>query len=325
MVPRTPICLTIAGSDSGGGAGIQADLKAFAAQGVHGASAITGLTAQSTVGVTRIDAVDPRMIVEQVRTVVSDLRVDAVKIGMVGSESGIGAVVEALDALPADVPVVLDPVMVAESGARLLPADAQAAFVRDLLPRTTVVTPNLPEALVLAGRDDLDADDATDDDVLEVARAIQAAGPGAVLVTGGHRAVAEDLLLLADGSVHRFAGERQPDGAAHGSGCTHSSTLAARLALGDDLPRAARTARAVAGEAVRRGLRDVGAGPGPVDVLDLPALRAAADGAASEAAGPDRVARSTADGSDGAGETSAVAAGASGDRAADLPDRVASP
>jgi hydroxymethylpyrimidine/phosphomethylpyrimidine kinase len=325
MVPRTPICLTIAGSDSGGGAGIQADLKAFAAQGVHGASAITGLTAQSTVGVTRIDAVDPRMIVEQVRTVVSDLRVDAVKIGMVGSESGIGAVVEALDALPADVPVVLDPVMVAESGARLLPADAQAAFVRDLLPRTTVVTPNLPEALVLAGRDGLDADDATDDDVLEVARTIQAAGPGAVLVTGGHRAVAEDLLLLADGSVHRFAGERQPDGAAHGSGCTHSSTLAARLALGDDLPRAARTARAVAGEAVRRGLRDVGAGPGPVDVLDLPALRADADRAVSEAAGPDRVARSTADGSDGAGDTGAVAAGASGDRAADLPDRVASP
>ncbi len=214
MVLRTPICLTIAGSDSGGGAGIQADLKAFAAQGVHGASAITGLTAQSTVGVTRIDPVDPRMIVEQVRTVVADLRVDAVKIGMVGSEPGIGAVVEALDALPAHVPVVLDPVMVAESGARLLESAAQEAFVRDLLPRVTVVTPNLPEALVLAGRDDLDLEAATDDDVLEVARDIQSAGPGAVLITGGHRAVAADLLLLPDGEVHRFAGERQPDGAA---------------------------------------------------------------------------------------------------------------
>lgn len=277
MAGRTPICLTIAGSDSGGGAGVQADLKAFAAQGVHGTSAITGLTAQSTVGVTRIDPVDPRMIVEQVAAVVGDLGVDAVKIGMVGSEPSIRAVVEALDLVPADVPVVIDPVMVAESGARLLEADAQRAYVRDLLPRATVVTPNLPEALVLAGRHDVDDLGALgDDDVLDVARAIRAAGPRAVLVTGGHRAVADDLLLREDDSALRFAGTRHADGAAHGSGCTHASTLAARLALGDDLPRAARVARAVAGEAVRRGLRDVGAGAGPVDVLDLPALRARA-------------------------------------------------
>jgi len=281
MAVRTPICLTIAGSDSGGGAGIQADLKAFAAQGVHGTSAITGLTAQNTVGVTLIDAVAPRMIVEQVHAVVRDLGVDAVKIGMVGSEPSIRAVVEALEVLPDCVPVVIDPVMVAESGARLLEADAQRAYVRDLLPRATVVTPNLPEALVLAGRDDVDDLDAlTDDDVLTVARTIQAAGPTTVLVTGGHRAAAEDLLLLEDGTALRLAGQRHPDGAAHGSGCTHSSTLAARLAVGDDLPRAARVARAVAGESVRRGLRDVGAGPGPVDVLDLPALRADAARAA---------------------------------------------
>ncbi|CAB4905855.1 unannotated protein [freshwater metagenome] len=277
MPVRTPICLTIAGSDSGGGAGVQADLKAFAAQGAHGTTAITGLTAQNTVGVTRIDPVDPRMIVEQVDAVLSDMAVDAVKIGMVGSEPSIRAVVAALQGLPEGVPVVIDPVMVAESGARLLEADAQRAFVRDLLPLATVVTPNLPEALVLAGRDDVDdLATLTDDDVLQVARTIADAGPDAVLVTGGHRAAAEDLLLLDDGTVLRLPGVRHADGAAHGSGCTHSSTLAARLAQGDDLPRAARVARAVAGEAVRRGLRDVGAGPGPVDVLDLPALRDAA-------------------------------------------------
>jgi hydroxymethylpyrimidine/phosphomethylpyrimidine kinase len=277
MAVRTPICLTIAGSDSGGGAGIQADLKAFAAQGVHGTSAVVALTAQSTVGVTRIDAVDPRMIVEQVRAVVGDLGVDAVKIGMVGSESSIGAVVEALGDLPADVPVVVDPVMVAESGARLLEADAQRAYVRDLLPLATVVTPNLPEAVVLAGRDDVrDLAILDDEDVLDLARTIQAAGPANVLVTGGHRTTAEDLLLLEDGTVRRMPGVRHADGAAHGSGCTHSSTLAARLAVGDDVVRAAHVARAEAGEAVRRGLRDVGAGPGPVDVLGLSDLRSSA-------------------------------------------------
>jgi hydroxymethylpyrimidine/phosphomethylpyrimidine kinase len=290
MSSRTPICLTVAGSDSGGGAGIQADLKAFAAQGVHGTSAITGLTAQNTVGVTRIDPVAPEMIVEQVRAVLRDLGADAVKVGMVGSEPSIRAVAAALGELPAGVPVVVDPVMVAESGARLLEADAQQAYVRELLPLATVITPNLPEALVLAGRDDVrDLGALGDEDVLELARRIQASGPANVLVTGGHRATAEDLLLLADGTTVRLAGERHPDGAAHGSGCTHSSTLAARLAVGDELPRAARVARAVAGEAVRRGLRDVGAGSGPIDVLDLPALRAAADRAA-RAAAPEGVA-----------------------------------
>ncbi|WP_210492746.1 bifunctional hydroxymethylpyrimidine kinase/phosphomethylpyrimidine kinase [Patulibacter sp. SYSU D01012] len=284
MVDRTPVCLTIATSDSGGGAGIQADLKAFAAQGVHGTSAIVGLTAQSTVAVTRIEQVSPAMIVEQVRVVVEDLGVDAVKIGMVGTQASIAAVVEALGLLPAGTPVVLDPVMVAESGARLLEPAAHRDLVEGLLPRTTVVTPNLPEALALAGLAD-DPERADDDArVEEVARAIAALGPSAVLITGGHRGVAADTLLLPDGSVRRFAGERHPDGAAHGSGCTHSSTLAARLALGDGLERAARVARAVAGEAVRRGLRDVGAGAGPVDALDLPALRALAAGVADAVA-----------------------------------------
>jgi hydroxymethylpyrimidine/phosphomethylpyrimidine kinase len=284
MAARTPICLTIAGSDSGAGAGIQADLKAFAAQGAHGASAITALTAQSTVGVTRIDAVAPDMIVAQARAVIDDLGVDAVKVGMVGSEPGIRAVAAVLRSLPAGTPVVVDPVMVAESGARLLEADAQAAYVRDLLPLATVVTPNLPEALVLAGRDEDPASVGGDDAVVSVARAIQARGPANVLITGGHRASADDVLLLEDGNVVVFGGARHPDGAAHGSGCTHASTLAARLAFGDDLPRAARVARFAAGEAVRRGLRDVGAGPGPVDALDLASLRERAARVASDVA-----------------------------------------
>jgi len=273
MSPRTPVCLTIATSDSGGGAGIQADLKAFAASGVHGASAIVGLTAQSTVAVTRIAQVDPGMIVEQVRVVLADLGVDAVKIGMVGTTATIDAVADALDLVPDGVPVVLDPVMVAESGARLLEPDAHRALVERLLPRTTVVTPNLPEARALAGwSEPADAAEA-EERTPELAAAIAALGPQNVLVTGGHRTRAEDLLRTADGRLHRLAGPRHPDGASHGSGCTHSSTLAAQLALGLDLPAAAAVARVVAGRAVARGLRDVGTGAGPVDVLGIAELR----------------------------------------------------
>ncbi len=290
MSDRTPVCLTIASSDSGGGAGVQADLKAFAAAGVHGTSAIVGLTAQSTVAVTSIEPISPAMIVDQVRTVVADITVDAVKIGMVGRRESILAVAEALDLLPEGTPIVLDPVMVAESGARLLEADAHDTLVTVLLPLVTVVTPNLPEALVLAGRPGAVAADAADDQVVGVARSVAALGPRNVLITGGHRGRAHDVLLDADGSVTTFAGVRHPDGAAHGSGCTHSSTLAARLALGDDLGRAAAVARQVAGDAVRRGLRDVGAGPGPVDVLDLPELRLRAErDAATVVPGPDPV------------------------------------
>jgi hydroxymethylpyrimidine/phosphomethylpyrimidine kinase len=255
-----PVCLSIAGSDSGGGAGIQADLKAFARAGVHGTTAITAITAQNTVGVTGVEAVSPAMIVAQVRAVVEDLGVDAVKIGMLGSVASAEAVSAALDLLPPGTPVVVDPVMVAESGARLLDPDAQAALVELVVARATVVTPNLPEARVLAGDDALDGE--------ALARAVRALGPEAVVVTGGHRDEAVDVLF--DGAhVVEIAGERYSDGAAHGSGCTHSATLAARLALGDDLWAAAREAKRVASEAVRDGLRDIGAGPGPVDVLGL--------------------------------------------------------
>jgi hydroxymethylpyrimidine/phosphomethylpyrimidine kinase len=255
-----PVCLSIAGSDSGGGAGIQADLKAFARAGVHGTTAITAITAQNTVGVMGVEAISPAMIVAQVRAVVEDIGVDAVKIGMLGSVASAEAVSEALDVLPAGTPVVVDPVMVAESGARLLDRDAQTALVDLVVARATVVTPNLPEARVLAGDDALDGE--------ALARAVRALGPGAVLVTGGHREQAVDVLF--DGEhVVEIAGERYPDGAAHGSGCTHSATLAARLALGDDLPAAAREAKRVASEAVRDGLRDIGRGAGPVDVLGI--------------------------------------------------------
>ena len=261
---RVPVCLAIAGSDSGGGAGIQADLKAFARAGVHGTTAITAITAQNTVAVVAVEPVSGSMIVQQVRAVADDLGVDAVKIGMLGSVATTEAVAEALELLPAATPVVVDPVMVAESGARLLERDAQSALVELILPRATVATPNVPEARVLAG--DTEARLGTE----ELARAVHALGPAAVIVTGGHLEDTTDLLFDGD-EISAIPGDRHPDGAAHGSGCTHSSTLAARLALGDDLLSAAREAKAVASAAVRDGLRSTGRGAGPVDVFGLQA------------------------------------------------------
>jgi hydroxymethylpyrimidine/phosphomethylpyrimidine kinase len=262
---RVPVCLSIAGSDSGGGAGIQADLKAFARCGVHGTTAITALTAQNTLAVTRVAAVAPDMVVAQIDAVASDMSIAAVKIGMVGGAAVIEAVAAALDALPAGTPVVLDPVMIAESGGRLLEADAEAALVALLLPRATVVTPNVPEARVLAGARGADAAGL---DGEPLARAVRAAGANAVIVTGGHRDEAVDV-LLHDEEVLLIGGPRHPDGAAHGSGCTHSSALAAHLALGFVLPEAARAARAIAADAVKHGLRGIGHGAGPVNVLGV--------------------------------------------------------
>jgi hydroxymethylpyrimidine/phosphomethylpyrimidine kinase len=259
---RIRVCLSIAGSDSGGGAGIQADLKAFAAAGVHGTTAITAITAQNTRAVEAVEVVSPRMVVAQVRAVVEDLGADAVKIGMLSSVATIDAVAQALDLLAPRTPIVVDPVMIAESGARLLDVDAQTALVERIVRRATVVTPNVPEARLLAGDDGL-ADEA-------LARAVHARGASAVVVTGGHSDEATDLLFDGDRFV-ALAGERHAGGAAHGSGCTHSSTLAARLALGDDLEQAARAARVAAGRAVRDGLRDLGGGAGPVDVLAIAA------------------------------------------------------
>jgi len=268
---RTRTVLSIAGSDSGGGAGIQADLKAFARCGVHGTTAITAITAQNTVGVSAIHPLPADLVVAQVRAVVQDIGVDAVKVGMLGTAALTLAVARCLDELPDRTPVVVDPVMVAESGARLLDAGAQSALIKEILPRASVITPNLPEARVLArgaaeGEGDAEA----------LGRALLALGPGVVVVTGGHRQRAVDIFLDADdgGPAVEIAGERHPDGAAHGSGCTHSSVLAAQLALGFTPLQAARTARALTGEAVRKGLRDIGAGAGPVDVIGLERMAA---------------------------------------------------
>jgi hydroxymethylpyrimidine/phosphomethylpyrimidine kinase len=257
---RLPRVLSIAGSDSGGGAGIQADLKAFARCGVHGMTAITAITAQNTVAVTAVYPIPGEVIVEQVRAVVDDIGVDAVKIGMLGTRETIEAAGEALD-LVGDAPVVLDPVMVAESGARLLDEDAQEALRTQLLPRAAVVTPNVPEARVLAGGGEESAAE-------ELVRRVHALGPRAVVLTGGHREEATDLFFDGDRLVE-IPGERFEGGAAHGSGCTHSSALAAHLALGLDPLDAARAAKAIASTAVRDGLRSVGHGPGPVDVFGL--------------------------------------------------------
>jgi hydroxymethylpyrimidine/phosphomethylpyrimidine kinase len=265
---RPPCVLSIAGSDSGGGAGIQADLKAFAACGVHGMTAITAITAQNTVGVTAVEAISPGLILAQVRAVAQDIGVDAVKIGMLGTADTITAVAQALDELNAGTPVVLDPVMVSESGARLLEPDAQAALITQLLPRVLVVTPNLPEAGALASAAGAAGAAVAGDDAVGLARAIRALGPEVVVVTGGHREQAIDVFFDGD-QVVEIPGERYPGGAAHGSGCTHSSVLAARLAWGDTPLEAARAAKLRAAAAVRDGLTGVGAGAGPVNVLGV--------------------------------------------------------
>jgi hydroxymethylpyrimidine/phosphomethylpyrimidine kinase len=265
--PHTPRALTIAGSDSGGGAGIQADLKAFARCGVHGASAITAITAQNTLAVSAVHAVPADMILAQVRAVLADIGVDAVKVGMLGTTEAIHAVAQALDELPEGTPIVVDPVMVAESGAQLLDPDAQGALVAEILPRATILTPNIPEARVLTGG----AEGSGEAEAQALARAVLALGPSIVVLTGGHRTQAIDLFLdsAAPERIVSIPGERHPDGAAHGSGCTHSSVLAAQLALGRAPLQAAFAARALTGAAVASGLRDVGEGPGPVDVIGL--------------------------------------------------------
>jgi hydroxymethylpyrimidine/phosphomethylpyrimidine kinase len=261
-IKRVPAVLSIAGSDSGGGAGIQADLKAFAHCGVHGMTAITAITAQNTVGVEAVEAVSPELIVAQVRAVAEDIGVDAVKIGMLGTAETVEAVVEALGHV-GEAPVVIDPVMVSESGAVLLDDEARLALIERLLPRATVVTPNIPEALTLTGSPPEDPFFLED-----LAHHVVALGPRATVVTGGHSDEVVDSFCDRERFVE-IEGERHPDGAAHGSGCTHSSALAAFLARGLEPLEAAREARKIASAAVGAGLRDLGAGPGPVDVFGL--------------------------------------------------------
>ncbi|MEO8289572.1 MAG: bifunctional hydroxymethylpyrimidine kinase/phosphomethylpyrimidine kinase [Gaiellaceae bacterium] len=262
MVPR---CLTIAGSDSGGGAGIQADLKAFAALGCHGMSAIVALTAQSTTEVRAVHEAPPEFIRAELDVLFDDIGVDAAKTGMLFSRRIIETVAGFLDDHP--VALVVDPVMVAASGARLLQDDAVEVLVRRLLPLASVVTPNLHEACELAGVPY--SDDANRE---ELAEAIHALGARAVVVTGGHGSEAVDWLY--DGERHiPISVERYESEATHGAGCTHSASLAALLASGESLEDAARGAARIASEAVRAGLADIGAGPGPVDVFYLEAVR----------------------------------------------------
>jgi hydroxymethylpyrimidine/phosphomethylpyrimidine kinase len=240
---------------------------------VHGVTAITAITAQNTVEVRSVHPLPAEVVLEQVRAVLADIRVDAVKVGMLATAEVTLAVAEALEELPAGIPVVVDPVMVAESGARLLAPDAERALLERILPRASVLTPNLPEARVLAGSPRRLEDEQEEAEAL--ARVILAMGPGAVVLTGGHRQRVSDVFIDSlPAPVVRIDGERHPDGAAHGSGCTHSSLLAAQLALGRTPLEAARVARERTGEAIAHGLRDVGEGAGPVDVLDLGAVRA---------------------------------------------------
>ena len=298
-VPAIRRVLTIAGSDSGGGAGVQADLKAFARCGVHGMTAITMVTAQSTRGVDAVHAVPPEVVVAQVRSVAADIGNDAIKIGMLGDAETIAAVAGCLLQLPAGLPIVVDPVLVATSGASLLEPAALDALLHLIVPLATVLTPNLPEARKLvaaagstpsrtgggavARRDPHAGDDAPthvdrdgvdpdprgrdlDDGAADLARALHGLGAACVVITGGHRTSGADLVF--DGlEITELDGPRHPRGSSHGSGCTHSAVLAAQLALGLSTLEAARLARAIAAEAVAHGLRELGDGEGPVDVL----------------------------------------------------------
>jgi len=254
--PGAPRVLTIASSDSGGGAGIQADLKAFARCGAHGMSAIVALTAQNTLGVTAIHEVPPEFVRAQIDAVLDDIGADAAKTGMLFSARLIEAVASALE--PRNLPLVVDPVMVASSGSTLLLPDAVGTLVSRLFPLATVVTPNLPEAQALTKL-------ATEDRAV-LTEHLVAMGARAALVTGGHGADHVDHLF--DGSCHlRIPVARHPVAATHGAGCTHSAALAAGLAAGLSLPEAAEQAALLAGQAVAHGLADLGGGEGPVHVL----------------------------------------------------------
>jgi hydroxymethylpyrimidine/phosphomethylpyrimidine kinase len=257
----TPVALTIAGSDSSAGAGVQADLKTFAALGVYGASVITALTAQNTERVSAIHDVPAEFVTAQMDAVFSDLAVGAVKIGMLSRTEVIEAVARGLDRWKAS-NVVLDPVMVATSGDRLLAPDAIDALKRELMRRARVVTPNLPEAAALLG-----TDVATDEDAMQAqAKGILALGARAVLLKGGHGVGVDSVDVLFDGpSPTRYAVKRIATRSTHGTGCTLSAAIAAGLAKGEDLATAVRLAKAYVTDAIAAADRlSVGHGHGPL-------------------------------------------------------------
>ncbi|MFN7961970.1 MAG: bifunctional hydroxymethylpyrimidine kinase/phosphomethylpyrimidine kinase [Thermoanaerobaculia bacterium] len=261
MNSAPPRLLTIAGSDSGGGAGVQADLKTFEAHGGFGMTAITAVTAQNTCAVTAIHPIPPEVVAAQIDAVFSDLGVDAIKIGMLGGAPVTRAVAERLLAwrqAGQAPPVVLDPVMVAKSGDVLLEPEAISALAEVLLPLATLVTPNLPEAAALTGEPV-----ATEAQRLAAAERLAERGP-AVLIKGGHGEGEEVVdLLLASGQLHRFVGLRLPGRATHGTGCTLSSAIAARLARGEELPEAVQGAISYLRRSIEAAPR-LGQGHGPV-------------------------------------------------------------
>jgi len=261
MQAATAIALTIAGSDSSGGAGVQADLKTFAALGVYGASVITALTAQNTMGVSGIHEVPPEFVAQQIDAVFSDLTISAVKIGMLARADVIATVARGLDRHRAR-NVVLDPVMVATSGDRLLRADAIEALRRELFPRALLITPNLPEAAAL-----LEAASArTESEMQAQGEQLLAAGAKAVLIKGGHGEGSEsiDYLVRADGVI-ALPAPRVATKNTHGTGCSLSSAIAAGLAMGEPLETAVRNAKAFVSAAIAEADRfAVGHGHGPV-------------------------------------------------------------
>jgi hydroxymethylpyrimidine/phosphomethylpyrimidine kinase len=256
----TPRALTIAGSDSGGGAGIQADLKTFAASGVHGTSALTALTAQNTVGVSAVYEVPPEFVLAQIRAVVEDIGVDAAKTGMLSSAPIIEAVATAVRDL--GIPnLVCDPVFVSKHGDALLRADAVDALRDLMLPLATVLTPNLPEAEGLLGRA------IADDDQVEAAIELTRFGPRWVLLKGGHLGTDDATDVLTDGrAVHRFTAARIPTKHTHGTGCVLSAAIAAGLAKGRTVEDAVSEAKQFVTRAIENHL-EIGGGIGPVRPL----------------------------------------------------------
>ncbi|TVQ98709.1 MAG: bifunctional hydroxymethylpyrimidine kinase/phosphomethylpyrimidine kinase [Deltaproteobacteria bacterium] len=255
-----PRALTIAGSDSGGGAGIQADLKAFERHAVFGTSAVTLITAQNTRGVDALHMLPVDLVLAQIDAVLSDIGTDAVKTGALGSADMIDAVRTRLDQLDPRIPIVVDPVMVSKHGAPLLPDDAVHAVRERLVPRATVLTPNLHEAAALTGRD-ID----TEEDMADAAKALIDLGAHAVVVKGGALRAGEAVDLLHDGrSIHRFSRPRALPFAAHGTGCVFSAAICARLALGEGLVEAVHTAK----DYILRAIREApGLGSGHTPVL----------------------------------------------------------
>jgi hydroxymethylpyrimidine/phosphomethylpyrimidine kinase len=259
--PPRPRALTIAGSDSGGGAGIQADLKTFTAYGVYGMTAITAVTVQNTKGVSGYEELPASVVSDQIRAVVGDIGVDAAKSGMLASTAIVEAVAEALQETPVPA-LVVDPVFVSKHGHPLLADDAVEALRRSILPLATLVTPNLPEAAGLSG-----VEVGGRDDMRRAADAILGLGAAAVLVKGGHLDGPESTDLFVDGSGEAWlAAERIDTPHTHGTGCTLSSAIAASLARGASLADAVRAGKAFVTEAIRHALA-LGDGIGPVDQL----------------------------------------------------------